>query len=65
MSQLRVAKPALVQCFTLSGTSKGVFSALAVLLILAIPPGIAAVCALPGQKYPSFYGCQQAQNTAA
>jgi hypothetical protein len=44
---------------TLSGTSKGVFSALAVLLILAIPPGIAVVCALPEPKNLLFYLRQQ------
>jgi hypothetical protein len=49
----------LVQCFTLSGTSKGVFSALAVLQILAIPPGIAVVCALPEPKNLLFYLRQQ------
>jgi hypothetical protein len=49
-----------VQRFTLSGTSKSVFSALAVLPILAIPPGIAAVCALPEPKIPLFYLYQQA-----
>jgi hypothetical protein len=50
----------IVQRFTLSGTSKSVFSALAVLPILAIPPGIAAVCALPEPKIPLFYWYQQA-----
>jgi hypothetical protein len=35
-----------------------------VLPILAIPPGIAAVCALQDPKPLYFYGCQQAQNTA-
>jgi hypothetical protein len=49
-----------MQRFTLSGTSKSVFSALAVLQLLAIPPGIAAVCALPEPKIPLFYLCQQA-----
>jgi hypothetical protein len=39
---------------------KSIFSALAVLPILAIPPGIAAVCALPEPKSPLFYQRQQA-----
>jgi NADPH2:quinone reductase len=38
---------------------KSVFSALAVLQILAIPPGIAAPCALPEAKNPFFRGASK------
>jgi hypothetical protein len=48
-----------VQCFTLSGTKKNVFSALVVVQILAISPGIAAVCALSEPKNPLFMGASK------